>query len=71
MVAGHLLIGLVNGVSLHAFLLIFPLGLLLIFLELSVAIIQSYVFTNLRIIFYSPLNSLKIDKLSVVYSKSA
>merc|ERR1711997_155393 len=59
-VAGHLLIGLINGGSVILIPLIFPLGIILIFLEISVAIIQSYVFTRLSIIFFSSFNSLKL-----------
>ena len=59
-VAGHLLIGLVNGARVQLFPVMFSFGLILMFLEISVAIIQRYVFTSLRMMFFAPTNYLKL-----------
>lgn len=58
MVAGHLLICLVNGASYNSPLIIFVLlgGITLIILELGVVFIQAYVFTTLRRLYYAELN---------------
>lgn len=58
-VAGHLLISLVNGgrltiITTPAILLS---GVVLMILEVSVAFIQGYVFSTLRVIYFSELNS--------------
>jgi F0F1-type ATP synthase membrane subunit a len=57
-VAGHLLIRLINGgdpLSLSASIIIIG-GLLLFFLEVGVAFIQGYVFSTLRVMYLSELN---------------
>merc|ERR1711971_1267118 len=58
-VAGHLLIRLVNGgsLSLTTGPVIVLSGVVLIVLEVSVAFIQGYVFSTLRVIYFSELNS--------------
>jgi F-type H+-transporting ATPase subunit a len=58
-VAGHLLIRLVNGgrLSLVTAPIIVLSGMVLIVLEVSVAFIQGYVFSTLRVIYFSELNS--------------
>ena len=57
-VAGHLLIRLVNRGGLNLRILIFILlgGIVLFFLEVAVAFIQGYVFSTLRIIYLSEFN---------------
>ena len=58
-VAGHLLIRLINGGTINIFLIpvIISSGVILIFLEVSVAFIQGYVFSTLRVIYFSELNA--------------
>jgi len=58
MVAGHLLIRLINGGNLSVYRVIFMVvgGLILFFLEIAVAFIQGYVFRTLRVIYTSELN---------------
>ena len=58
MVAGHLLIRLINGgdLSFHRVVFIVVGGLILFFLEISVAFIQGYVFRTLRVMYISELN---------------
>lgn len=58
MVAGHLLICLVNGVSYSSPVVPMALvaGLVLITLELRVVFIQAYVFRTLRRLYYAELN---------------
>lgn len=58
MVAGHLLIRLINGgnLSVHRAIFIVAGGLVLFFLEIAVAFIQGYVFRTLRVIYISELN---------------
>merc|ERR1711935_1292939 len=57
-VAGHLLIRLINGGSLSLSRAIFIIlgGLILFFLEIAVAFIQGYVFRTLSVIYTSELN---------------
>jgi len=57
-VAGHLLIRLINGGSLSVSRVIFIVGggLVLFFLEIAVAFIQGYVFRTLRVIYTAELN---------------
>ena len=57
-VAGHLLIRLINGGSLSVYRVIFIVvgGLILFFLEIAVAFIQGCVFRTLRVIYTSELN---------------
>jgi len=57
-VAGHLLIRLINGGSLSGYRVIFIIvgGLILFFLEIAVAFIQGYGFRTLRVIYASELN---------------
>ena len=57
-VAGHLLIRLVNSGGLNISILLFIIigGITLFFLEVAVAFIQGYVFSTLRIIYLSELN---------------
>lgn len=59
MVAGHLLISLVNGGSLSPLTgpIIILSGVVLIILEVSVAFIQGYVFSTLSVMYFSELNS--------------
>jgi len=64
-VAGHLLIRLVNGGKLTIITtpIILISGIVLIVLEVSVAFIQGYVFSTLSVIYFSELNSaLTADK---------
>lgn len=58
-VAGHLLIRLVNGANLTVITtpIILASGVILIVLEVSVALIQGYVFSTLRVMYFSELNS--------------
>lgn len=58
-VAGHLLISLVNGGSITVITtpIIITSGVVLIVLEVSVAFIQGYVFSTLSVIYFSELNS--------------
>jgi F0F1-type ATP synthase membrane subunit a len=58
MVAGHLLIRLINGgsLSLNSVIFILAGGLILFFLEIAVAFIQGYVFRTLRVMYTSELN---------------
>merc|ERR1711935_171423 len=58
-VAGHLLIRLINGGSLSLSRAIFIIlgGLILFFLEIAVAFIQGYVFSTLSVMYFSELNS--------------
>lgn len=58
MVAGHLLIRLVNGASLTMATapVILTSGVVLITLEVSVALIQGYVFSTLSVMYFSELN---------------
>jgi len=58
-VAGHLLIRLVNrgGLSLGSLTFIIIGGLILFFLEVAVSFIQGYVFRTLRVIYLSEFNS--------------
>ena len=58
MVAGHLLISLVNGGRITPFVVSIAIfsGAMLMVLEISVAFIQGYVFSTLRVIYFSELN---------------
>merc|ERR1712018_142979 len=58
-VAGHLLIRLVNGGGLDFLVLVLILigGVTLFFLEVAVSFIQGYVFRTLRVIYLSEFNS--------------
>merc|ERR1711935_857665 len=58
-VAGHLLISLVNGGSMSPLTapIIILSGVVLIILEVSVAFIQGYVFSTLSVMYFSELNS--------------
>lgn len=58
-VAGHLLITLVNRGGLNCFILLFIIGggVTLFFLEVAVAFIQGYVISTLRIIYTAEFNS--------------
>ena len=58
-VAGHLLISLVNGGSITVITtpIIIVSGVVLIVLEVSVAFIQGYVFSTLSVMYFSELNS--------------
>ena len=57
-VAGHLLISLINRGAPMSLSMVFMLigGLILFFLEVGVAFIQGYVFSTLRVIYLSELN---------------
>ena len=57
-VAGHLLIRLINGgnISIHGVIFMIVGGLVLFFLEIAVAFIQGYVFRTLRVMYTSELN---------------
>jgi F-type H+-transporting ATPase subunit a len=58
-VAGHLLISLVNGgrITVITTPIIIMSGVVLIVLEVSVAFIQGYVFSTLSVMYFSELNS--------------
>lgn len=58
MVAGHLLISLVNGGRITPVVVSIAIfsGAMLMVLEISVAFIQGYVFSTLRVIYFSELN---------------
>merc|ERR1712087_823093 len=58
-VAGHLLISLVNGGNITVITtpIIIVSGVILIVLEVSVAFIQGYVFSTLSVMYFSELNS--------------
>merc|ERR1712083_771910 len=59
-VAGHLLISLVNGGNITVIttpIIIIVSGVILIVLEVSVAFIQGYVFSTLSVMYFSELNS--------------
>lgn len=57
-VAGHLLISLINGgnISVKGVIFMVTGGLILFFLEIAVAFIQGYVFRTLRVMYTSELN---------------